>query len=158
MPAQGTSWVEVLSALLTPAIALIALFIAYQQYRVNQFRLRHELYERRLRVYKAVQSFLSDIVREGGTDYPRCAEFYREASEAVFLFEPSVQEYIEEIYSKAIDLVAAKERLYPPDGSPGLPVGDERTQVSQAKADLLKWLVKQLSASKELFRAKMGVT
>lgn len=63
-PWQAAGLTDVLSALLTPLIAAIAVYIAYRQFRVERLRLQHELYERRLKVYRAVQSFLSDIMRE----------------------------------------------------------------------------------------------
>ena len=52
MPSASLSWIDILAALLTPTIALIALYIAYQQYKINQQRLRHETYERRLEFIK----------------------------------------------------------------------------------------------------------
>jgi len=142
---------------LTPVIAFIVAYIAYQQYKINKLRLRHELYERRLRVYKAVQAFLSEILRGGDIGFDRCSQFYADASEATFLFDKSVQEFIDEIYRKAIDMHALHERMYPSDGSPALPVGEERSRVVHENSELLKWLVDQLSISKELFRKHMGV-
>jgi hypothetical protein len=58
-------YVDLFAALLTPVIAIIATYIAYQQYRANQLKLRHELYDRRLLLYNAVAEFLAHIVREG---------------------------------------------------------------------------------------------
>jgi len=60
-----TLLVETPSALLTPLIALIAIYIAFQQHGINKLRLRHELYERRIAVYEAVQKHLSKISGAG---------------------------------------------------------------------------------------------
>lgn len=106
LPATESSWVTVFSALLVPAITIIGVYIAYQQYQVNKSRLRHETYERRLAVYKCVQRYLSEILREGKTTYDKALKFYSEASEAAFLFDPSVQEKIDLIYEKSIDMEA----------------------------------------------------
>ena len=146
-----------MSGALTPVIAIIAAYIAYQQYNINQLRLRHELYERRLRVYKSVQFYLSEIMRDGDVEFQRCAQFYADASEAVFLFGTEIQEYVEQLYSKGIDLHSFQEQLYPSDSSPGLPVGQERSKVAKDKGELLKWLIHELSNSKEFFRKHMGV-
>jgi len=156
LPADPT-WIDILSALLAPTIALIAVYIAFQQYQINKQRLRHETYERRLRVYKSVQEHLSVILRDGKTTYQGCSEFYSEASEAAFLFDSSVQDLIDEIYQKSIDLVSLEEKLYPSGGSPGLPVGDERSKVSAKESELLKWHIDQLKSSKEFFAKKIGV-
>jgi hypothetical protein len=109
MPEASLSWIATLSALLTPIIALIAIYIAYQQYKINQQRLRHETYERRLRVYKAVQKHLSNILRTGKTSYQECTLFYSDASEAAFLFDNSVMDKIDEIYNKSLDMVELYE-------------------------------------------------
>ena len=53
--------VDVLSALLTPTIAVIATYVAYQQWRVNKTRLDLDLYDRRLAIYKAVDAFFGDV-------------------------------------------------------------------------------------------------
>jgi hypothetical protein len=157
MPATSASWVDILSALLTPAIAFIALYIAYQQHKINQQRLRHETYERRLKVYKAVQAHLSVIIRATKTSYQECTLFYSAASEAAFLFDKSVMDKIDEIYSKSIDMAGLHEQLYPSDGSPGLPVGEERSKVSQESGELLKWHQEQLEESKDFFAKKLGL-
>jgi hypothetical protein len=46
--------IDLLSAALTPLIAAIVAYIAYQQYRVNRLRLSHDLFERRLKIFEAV--------------------------------------------------------------------------------------------------------
>ena len=157
LPTVNAPWTETLTALLTPIIAMIAVYIAFQQHKLNEQRLRHEVYERRLKVYKAVQKHLSSILGAGKTTYPLCAEFYSEAAEASFLFDNSVQEKIDEIYKKSITLVSKHEEMYPSDGSPGLPVGKERSRVAQENAALLGWHTEQLETSKEFFAEKLGL-
>ncbi len=43
--------IDVFSALLTPVIAAIAVYVAYQQWQTNRRRLQLDLYDRRLRIY-----------------------------------------------------------------------------------------------------------
>jgi hypothetical protein len=149
--------ISFLSAALTPLLGVIAVYIAYQQYRTNELRLRHDLYERRLRVYKAVQAYLVYILREAKVDIPQAVQMYADASEAAFLFDKDVQKYIDLLYKKGIQLRSFRQQLYRPDGSVGLPVGTERSHVADQEANLLKWFGDQLEESKELFRKHMGV-
>jgi hypothetical protein len=150
-------WVEILNALLTPLIAVIALFIAWQQYRVNHNSLRNQLYERRHAVFKAFMSYLADVMREGKTNYQRTGQFYAEASEAEFLFSKAISKHMEELYSKGIELVSLHEQMYPSDGSPGLPVGEERSKVAKDKGELIKWFTRQIKITKEILKAEMKV-
>jgi len=57
-------WTEYLKALGPTIIAMIVVYIAYQQWRVNQANLREKLFERRFEVFKQTQAFLSEIFRE----------------------------------------------------------------------------------------------
>jgi len=45
------SWVTVLSAMLTPAVALSVAFIAYRQWRTAQNRLKLDLFDRCLAIH-----------------------------------------------------------------------------------------------------------
>jgi hypothetical protein len=157
LPPAEASWVNTFSALLVPAITIVGVYIAYQQYQVNKSRLRHETYERRLAVYKCVQRYLSEILREGKTTYEKALKFYSEASEAAFLFDPAVQEKIEQIYAKSIEMEDAHEKLYPADKSPGLPVGEERSAVCTKNTELLKWHINELRESRPFFAKKLGL-
>ena len=158
LPETSQSWVEILSALLVPVIAIVGLYVAYQQYQINKQRLRHETYERRLAVYKSVQRYLSEILRDGKITYNRALQFNSEASEAAFLFDSSVQEKIDEIYQKSIDMAFTHEKMYPEDGSPGIPVGEERNKVVEENTALLKWHMEELKSSREFFAKKLGLT
>lgn len=157
IPITVPSWIEVLSAFLTPIIAVVTAYIAYQQYHTNQQQLRHETYERRIAVYKAIQKYLSEIIRDGKTSYERIFEFTSEVSEAVFLFDNSVQEKIDEIYKKSIRMVDLKQKLYPLDGSSGLPKGEERNKVVNEEKELLTWHTEQFSEIRSFFVKKMGL-
>ncbi|MBV1899738.1 MAG: hypothetical protein KUG63_10290 [Cycloclasticus sp.] len=158
IPENTHSWVDILSALLVPTIAVVGLYIAYQQFQINKQRLRHETYERRLMVYKTVQRYLSEIIRDAKTDYDRALKFNSEASEAAFLFDASVQEKIDEIYKKSIDMVFNHQKLYPADGSPGLSVGTERSESAELNSEYLLWFTNELTSSRQFFAEKLGLT
>lgn len=90
---EQPSWLDMFSGFLTPLIAIVTVYIAVQQHRLSKRQFQYESYERRFQVYKTVQCFLSEIVREGKTSYTCLSQFYAEASAAAFLFDPSVQNY-----------------------------------------------------------------
>lgn len=56
--------IEIFEALLTPVIAMVATYIAWQQWKTNQQKLNLERYDRRLRVYEEVRKILSIIGRD----------------------------------------------------------------------------------------------
>lgn len=119
--------------------------------------MQHETYERKLKVYKSVQKHLSLISREGKATFQECLEFYSEASEAAFLFDNSVMEKIDEIYNNSITLVSLNEQLYPSDGSFGVEAGEDRSDLTHQRSELLSWHHDQLGKNKEFFAKKMSL-
>src|SRR5574341_494685 len=96
----GQQPIEILSAALTPIIGIIAVYIAYQQYRTNALKLKHELYDRRLSVYRAIIKLLSVIVTRGTVSHVELLTFISETAESHFLFKEEISKYIEDIYDK----------------------------------------------------------
>ena len=81
--------VDLLSAALTPITAILALFIAYQQLRIQRAANRLQLYERRFRVYLAYRHLLSHLVFSPHPDQAVVERLSADVGEAKFLFEPS---------------------------------------------------------------------
>ncbi|EGQ9921613.1 TPA: hypothetical protein JG855_004574 [Vibrio parahaemolyticus] len=153
-----SDWVATLSALLVPVLTVVGIYVAYQQYVINRQRLNYETYERRLAVYKAVQLHLSKIAQMGTTTYQDTLKFNAEASEADFLFGSEISELIASIYKQSISMASYHERLYPSDGSQGLPVGDERSDVAEKESVLLQWHMDTLASLKSTFHPHMKIT
>lgn len=157
MPVAEATWIDTFSALLTIVIAGVAVLIAYQQYKINQQRLRHETYDRRLAVYKAVQSHLLIIAQKNSATFEECSEFYTEASEAAFLFDSTVQDKIEEIYKESIRLTSIEQKLFPSDGVAVVKDPAERVGLAAEKEVLVNWHADELKQSKKFFGQKLGL-
>ena len=95
---------ELSTALLTPLIAIVATYIAWQQWRTNQQKLNLERYDRRLRVYEEVRKILSIIFRDAKASTDDLLKFRTSVSEADFLFGPEIPEYIDNIYKRGLNL------------------------------------------------------
>jgi len=144
--------VKLFSALLTPAIAIVTKFIAIQQYRISKFKIRHELFERRLSVYKAVMEYLSAVSRQNPPADESATKMFRETADGRFLFKDEVTEYLEQLYKKGIDLSTLNMELQ--DHSL---IGDERTQKVKQRADLKIWLAKQYTVTYETFKKYLAL-
>src|SRR4051794_19500432 len=90
--------------LLTPLIAIIATYIAWQQWKTNQLKVKLDRYDRRLKVYEAVQSILRIILRDANASYDDLVKFRISVAEADFLFGPEIIEFIDEIYQRGVKL------------------------------------------------------
>jgi hypothetical protein len=153
------SFIEGLSAALTPVIAVVATYIMYQQWRTNKGRLNHELYERRFTVFKAVKAFYEDIGTAGTAKYGMVMKFNAAAAETEFLFGDEITEHIEELYKKGMDLASLQEKMYPSSGGSGLPVGPERSRVAEEHSKLVLWFLQDgIAETRKRFRKYLAVS
>jgi hypothetical protein len=133
-------WIVILSALLTPAIALAVGWISYAQYRINRNKLRLDLWERRYAIFTATMTFVDRIVAEGdGRDEGR-RDFDLGTHGKEFLFGKDVVNYLKLLRDKSVDLYGHRVSLH---HETGLPRGPERDRASQENADLLIWFSDQ---------------
>jgi hypothetical protein len=80
--------IEISKSLLTPVIAIIATYIAWQQWKTNKQKLNLDRHDRRLRVYEEVIKILSIITRDAKASTEDLLKFRTSVSEADFLFGP----------------------------------------------------------------------
>lgn len=146
--------VEVFSALLTPAIAIIATYVAWQQWRIQRNRVRVELYDRRLAVYKAVDSFYGEVSTAGTVTYPSALKLRVDTAEAPFLFGNDIETHRDDLFKTGISIAALHEEMYPSSRDPGLPVGPERSKVAEEHSKLLMQLLQVTRAETRTLFAK----
>jgi hypothetical protein len=109
-------YVDILSALLTPTIALVTTYIAVQQYRRERAKFRHDLYDRRMTVYKATSAYLSTVTNYSRKDNAEeelrmFREFNRACAESYFLFNKEVVRYLEIIQITGSMRLSAHQQL-----------------------------------------------
>lgn len=100
---------EISKALLTPAIAIVTTYIAWQQWKANQQKSILDRYDRRLKVYGEVRQILSVIFRDAKASYDDLLKFRMAVSEADFLFGSEIPDYIDEIYQRGVKLSTGLE-------------------------------------------------
>ena len=141
----GEALVDVLSAAMTPLIAMIAIYIAYQQWKTNHLRLKHELFDRRFEIYKSVQKYLSGILREAKVNMELVPEILDAYQRSKFLLGDEIHDYIDEIYKRSINL-RSKQHLI----KAGNPENDREELEREEHAELC-WLTSQLGVLGDKF-------
>jgi hypothetical protein len=96
--------VRIFSALLTPVIALLAAYIAWQQHKTNRNQFRLALLDKRIRVFTGAGELIATVLREAKIDSDGLAKFLWETREGDFLFGPDITAYLHELYGKAADV------------------------------------------------------
>ena len=119
----------ILSGLLTPLIAIIATYIAFQQYQSNkkqgeyklrldienselekrrlkleEHKLRLDLYNKRFRIFEETKKVLHKIVQDAKIELIELRDFRFSTNESKFLFDPEISQFLEQLKTKAIKL------------------------------------------------------
>ncbi len=140
-------WIDILSALLTPFIAIAAIGIAVLQWKINRNRLKHELFDRRYEQYKSVTKFLGSIMGAGKVTDEAQREYLIGTTGVEFTFSKEISDYLHKnIWCPAIELETAQAEFK------GLPVGEERSRLVHKAGDLKKQLCAELSEVENVFR------
>lgn len=101
----ASALVPVLSALLTPIIAIITAYIAYQQWRTNRNKLKLDLFDRRFVVYDAARNLIRDVLTQTHPSDEQLLAFRAKTGEASFLLNESIARYLtDEMWKKAAEL------------------------------------------------------
>lgn len=148
--------IEIMKGLLTPLIAVIAAYIAYQQYRLNKTKMKRETYDRNLKVYRATLLFISRIVFESGfgsgsLTQDEVRKFYSETCECRFLFDSKLHQYIDELYMNGntlVDLGGQIEKLRNKGSSVENPWLDNRMNEAEK---INQWFVEEYNLLDSFF-------
>jgi hypothetical protein len=149
-------FLKISQGLLTPVIAAITTYIAYQQWKTNRDKLNLDRYERRLEVYKEVVRFISVGIREANYENDELMSFKPKVSEADFLFGEEVSKYINELQERAVNLSYWNKEYR--DYSQPKPENYDHKKVVEEKHKELLWISVQLEAARKLFKKYLNVS
>ena len=140
-------WIDILSALLTPFIAIAAISIAVLQWKINRNRLKHELFDRRYDQYQAVTGFLRSIMGAGKATIEMQQEYLNGTTGIEFTFSKEISDYLHKnVWCPAIDLECVQSEF------DGLPTGEERSRLIHKAEDIKKQLYAELNEVDSVFR------
>lgn len=124
--------IEISKALLTPVIAIVAAYVAWQQMKTNRRKLKLDLFDRRYAVFEKIGEFIGSILTSGKVQQGKEFQFLADTRAAGLLFGEDISQFVSEIYRKAVHLHALDAEL---EGS----AGDARTKNIQAQREIKDW-------------------
>ena len=140
--------IEILSALLTPVIAVVTTYIAIQQFRTNQAKFKLEMFEKRYAIYSEIKTYIQLSVREGTVTHGAILELNEQTHDVFFLFDESVDRYIAELRSNGARLIYLNSCL----SDQALGIGEERSRLAEESAQIHTWFGAQLEQAKQVFK------
>jgi len=144
---------ETIGAMITVFVALLGYAAGRYQAKTERLRLRHELYDRRMKLFRGVMVLLSHVLQQGKVDLPQIFEFNAATQESYFLFGKDIYEYMRTLHVRAVDLRTVGQKL----AQQSLPVGEERSRLADNESELLKWFGEQFDVAREKFSKHMSL-
>jgi hypothetical protein len=143
-----------LSALTTPFIAILGLWIAYQQFRLQRHRFRFDLSERRLAVFFAVREFLRSTLAVRGTNDEAWTKFALQTAGATFLFKADVITFLDRLgksYQKVAEVSDIQaDKAFNDEAEQGMLLAERR--------DEWQWMREQLKEAERVFRPYLDLS
>ena len=128
-------------------IALFLAYIAYQNYVIQNKKLRLDLFDKRYKVFQAVKDLLKNSFVHGIPRRESLNKFNLETWDAEFLFDDDdIKIYIEEIRSRTLSAIHQEESLL------RNPSADERVRIAGELEVFENWVTDQPIFSKTLFK------
>jgi hypothetical protein len=148
--------ISILSALLTPVIACITVWIAYRQWQDNHLRLKRENYERSLKVYQEVVKILQRVCRDFDPQFDELLSFSAATAEAPFLFREEIRAYINEIFKQGTHLNTANF-IYKEGTATSPRDPDAFMKAIEDKGRIEKWFTDQFAVAEGKFKPYLHI-
>jgi len=122
--------------------------IAEQQANLANTRMRHDLYDRRFKIYEAARALVVAVFRRVNVTDDEFFAFVSGTADSVFLLDAAMVAYFEEMRINALRLQRMNRLINEP---PPVPEPDQ-TNAPHEKADLGTWFVAQNEILIEKFK------
>lgn len=112
--------IEIFKGLLTPLVAVIAVYIAWQQLKTNQRKLKFDLFEKRIAVYRDFVEFSSSASSPNvAQNEPLLVseQFQKIMAATKFIFHEEMRDELSNLHNKAIDYQILIEKKTDEDDS-----------------------------------------
>lgn len=155
-PSEITLVVQIFQGLLTPVIAVVMVYIAWQQWKANERKLVLERYDRRLKIYQEVVSTLTLVLGNLKPEITDLQRFRSATAEADFLFESEISEYIADVFKRGVLLWQANFEYC--DYTKAPPPGYDHQKVVNQMHEQTVWFSKQYDVAKQKFKKYLDIS
>jgi hypothetical protein len=145
-------WIKILSALLTPLIAIIAVYIAYQQSHTAKMKLKSDLFDRRLVIYNSLMDLITSALGGMKVSNEELYRFSQNMNNGYYLFGREIFLYLDEVRRKVILLGTHTDQLNSPQTR-----DKERTKIIQERLEVFSWISDQYELSRKKFEDHLSL-
>lgn len=147
---------QIVLGISTTVIAAYSVYIGRQQWKLNAYKLKHDLFEKRWNVYTATNDVIVCCVN-GDDEAQRKTyqEFKRKRMDARFLFPKKLNDYLEKIDNAISELQAAIRNLKSESMRTNSP---ERSEVERQVNEQANWLRSQIETIVPMFHEYLDLS
>lgn len=144
--------VQASAAALSPVIAVVGGWIAWQQVRINRNKLKLDRFDKRFAIHEAAMTFAASVVVNGDLSPPALDEFLAKTRGARFLLSKELADYLEELHLNATKFRAVRRALE------NISITDQqRVDYGDRLTEMTEWFQKQLEVIPEKFAPFLSV-
>ncbi|MFA8389736.1 hypothetical protein ACEPUD_06360 [Burkholderia ubonensis] len=150
-----SAWVTVVqvgAAALSPVIAVVGGWIAWQQVRINRNKLKLDRFDKRFEIYEAAMAFVAHMVTNGAVHDESERDFQLKTRGARFLVSKEIDDYLSEIMKMAGQLRMVKIQMEMPLLSEA-----KREEVGNKWIEIQTWFQAQFDVLPEKFGPFLSV-
>ena len=148
-------WVQILSIAVTLILAMLTTFFIYRQVKLEATKLKLEAYDRRLKIYNTIKTFIAEIQTYGTTTKDKSVNLLQETREAIFLFkDKNISECIDNLYKRGVNLEYIQNRL---NKNMRYLKDEERMKLATQSNELFEWFSSQHKIVDEMFDKYLGL-
>jgi hypothetical protein len=144
-------WLQIVLGISAPAIAFFGAYISYKQWQLGQYKLKHDLFERRWLIYAAAHDAIATSMN--GSSSERLDAFKNlkvKILSAKFLFPVDIFDYLNELADQIYKLKMLENGLDK--------ATEERSEIEKKHGDLYKWLESQPTLLAKKLSPYLGLT
>jgi len=147
-----SAWGSGMTTLLTPLVAIVAVYIAWQQWRTAANKLKLDLFDRRFRVYRGLMDLLAAVEGEFNVPQDALAKYYIETDQKRFLFKSDLCDYMTEVRERVVKLRQLNRLIDPDAQTPE----DKRNRAIEEASTIETWLGVQIEQASKKFEPYLG--
>ncbi len=154
-------WLRLFQIIATFTVGGAGVFIAWQQMRSTNLRLKMDMYDRRLRVYDSVQTLLFKMGYSRLFNEDDILKFLKQVEAANFLFNDDVKHEIAQLKKLGFELCSLSEEIadnLKQKNDPGVGVQDERAALQLKRRKIKENIRNTAEKSLRLFDKYLDLT
>ena len=145
------TWLQIVLGVSAPAIACFGAYISFKQWQLGQYKLKHDLFEKRWLIYASAHDAIALFLN--GTEEEKLKQFKNLKVKIVgakFLFPPDICAYLNEIADRMYDLKVMEHKIHT-----GV---ESRDDVIQSYKKEYQWLEDQPKVLAEKLKLYLDLT